>query len=327
MKTMDLHGHVWTFRPYVAHMLRPKAPPPSRHFRTFVEDPTRGRVRLTGRLTMPSELTLPSETDLVVAIHGLGGSHRSHYMVDIAHDALALGHACLRVNLRGADRFGTDYYHAGLTADIVAVLQSPEVRAFRRVFLIGYSLGGHVSLRHAAEGACENVAGVAAICPPIDLAAGVVEIDKPKGRIYRRNVLRGLKDIYKGVAQRGAVPFDVKLADAIDTIREWDERIIAPRHGFASADDYYARTSVAPILHQVRVPTLVVATSKDPMVFEHIVRPHLEECAAVQTVFLDRGGHVGFPRGTQLGHGDSGSVATQALRYLQRRAGPPCASA
>ncbi|MBK6576471.1 MAG: alpha/beta fold hydrolase [Sandaracinaceae bacterium] len=324
---MDLHGHVWTFRPYVAHMLRPKAPPPSRHFRTYLDDPVRGRVRLTGRLTLPSEVTLPSETDLVVAIHGLGGSHRSHYMVEIAHDALALGHACLRVNLRGADRHGTDYYHAGLTADVVAVLQSPEVLAFRRVFLLGYSLGGHVSLRHAAEGACSNVAGVAAFCPPIDLAGGVVEIDKPKGRIYRRTVLRGLKDIYRGVAQRSEVPFDVKRADAIDTIREWDERIIAPRHGFASADDYYARTTVAPILHQVTVPTLVVATSKDPMVFAHIVRPHLEECSAVRTVFLDRGGHVGFPRGTQLGHGDSGSVATQALRWLQRRAGDTRASA
>jgi hypothetical protein len=324
---MDLHGHLWTFRPYVAHVLRPKTPPPSRHFRVHIDDPARGRVRLTGRLTLPPEPTPPSALDLVVAVHGLGGSHRSHYMVELARDAHAQGLACLRVNLRGADRHGTDYYHAGLTADLVAVLDSPEVLAFRRVFVIGYSLGGHMALRHAAEGAHRHVAGVAAICPPIDLAAGVVEIDKPKGRIYRRNVLRGLKDIYQGVAARTAVPCEVREAELIDTIREWDERIVAPRHGFASADDYYAQTSVAPILHRIKVPTLVVATAKDPMVFAHVVRPLLEACDAVRTVFLDRGGHVGFPRDTRLGHGDPGSVATQALRYLQRRAGPALGTA
>ncbi|MCA9536921.1 MAG: alpha/beta fold hydrolase [Myxococcales bacterium] len=320
---MDLHGHLWTLRPYVAHVLRPMAPPPSRHFRAYVADPTRGQVRVTGRLTVPREDVPPSELDLVVAVHGLGGSHRSHYMVELARDAHRLGLACLRVNLRGADRHGTDYYHAGLTADLEAVLESPEVSAFRRVFVIGYSLGGHVTLRHAAEGGHPRVVGIAAICPPIDLAAGVVEIDKPKGRLYRRNVLRGLKDIYRGVAARGDVPCPVQEAESIDTIREWDERVVAPRHGFASADDYYARTSVAPILHQIRVPSLVVTTEKDPMVFAHVVRPHLEECDAVQSVFLERGGHVGFPRNTRLGHGEAGNVPTQALRYLLRRAGTP----
>ena len=299
---MDLHGHLWTFRPYVAHVLRPKAPPPSRHFRVHVDDPVRGPVRLTGRLTLPAGSFEPGELDLVVAIHGMGGSHRSHYMVAVAQDAHALGMACLRVNLRGADRHGTDYYHAGLTADLAAVLESPEITVFRRVFVLGYSLGGHMALRHAAEGGHPRIAGLAAICPPIDLAAGVVEIDKPKGRIYRRNVLKGLKDIYKNVAARVDVPYRVDLAETIDTLREWDERVVAPRHGFSSADDYYARTSVAPILHQIEVPTLVVATTKDPMVFAHVVRPVLEECRAVRTVFLSRGGHVGFPQGRFPGH-------------------------
>ena len=318
---MALQGHLWTFGPYVAHAVRPKPPPVSRHFRTHVVDPERGRIRLTGRLTPAAHARPRSETDLLIAVHGLGGSHQSHYMVDVARLGHEIGFAVLRINCRGADRQGGDYNHAGLTDDLRAFIESPEVRAYRRVALIGYSLGGHLALRFAAEGAAENVASIAAICPPIDLAAGVAEIDHPKSKVYRRTLLGGLKDIYANVLRRSRAPLPLSLRDAkrIRTIREWDERIVAPRHGFRSADDYYSRATVGPMLSEIRVPTLAVSARHDPVVYDHTVRPTLRECEAIETVFLERGGHVGFPAGVELGHGESGSVNAQALKWLARK--------
>ena len=72
---------------------------------------------------------------------------------------------------------------------------------------------------------------------------------------------------------------------------------------------------------EISVPALVVSTRHDPMVFHHTVRPALRECEAVETVFLDRGGHVGFPEGVTLGWGDAGSVFAQTIRWLERHGG------
>ena len=303
------HGHYWTFAPFVFHKLRPKTPPPARHVRTVVEDARRGPVRLTGRLSQAAE----TRSD------GLGGGHDSYYLIQIAHQAAALGWDCMRVNLRGADRSGSDYYHAGSSDDIRAFVRSRAASHYGRVYIVGYSLGGHITLRYVAEGADPNVAGVTAICPPIDLAAGVAEIDQPKGRVYRNNVLNALKDTYRAVARRSQVPLAVEALGNIRTIKQWDELVVAPRHGFSSAEDYYARTTVQPLLHQIAVPTLVVTSAHDPMVFKHTVWPTLAECDRVETVYLERGGHVGFPPDADLGFGDRGPVATQALRWMHRQ--------
>ena len=43
-----------------------------------------------------------------------------------------------------------------------------------------------------------------------------------------------------------------------NTVREFDEKIVAPLNGFAGADDYHARCSAAPVLGAIRTPTLLI---------------------------------------------------------------------
>jgi uncharacterized protein len=280
---LDLMPHLWTVSPRIRHAVRPKLAPESRPWESQA-----GHVRLTGRLR-----ELPGE-DLLVLVHGLGGSIDSHYMVRGAKAAEAAGLSCLRINLRGADRGGDDYYHAGLTGDLHAALASPEVGRFRRIWMIGYSLGGHVALRLATEEADPRLEAVAAVCAPVDLALSVVEIDSPGFWLYRRYLLRSLSDIYRAVAARGPVPYPVERLGEIRMIRDWDDRIVAPRHGFADAADYYARMSVAPKLPELRVPALLLNSECDPMVPARAVRPALRESPNLQVEWV-RGGHVSFP--------------------------------
>ncbi|HVG06630.1 MAG TPA: alpha/beta fold hydrolase [Thermoanaerobaculia bacterium] len=290
---LDLMPHLWTLSPGIRHAVRPGRAPESRPWETAVDDPQVGPVRLTGRLR-----ELPGD-DLLVLVHGLGGSVDSHYMVRGAKAAEAAGLSCLRVNLRGADRGGDDYYHAGLTGDLHAALASPEAGRFRRIWMIGYSLGGHVVLRLATEPADPRLEAVAAVCAPVDLALSVVEIDSPGFWLYRRYLLRSLSDIYRAVAARRPVHYPVdypveKLGE-IRLIREWDDRIVAPRHGFADAADYYARMSVAPRLPELRVPALLLNSECDSMVPARAVRPALELESPNFRVDWVRGGHVAFP--------------------------------
>lgn len=281
---MDLMPHLWTLSPRIRHAMRPARAPESRSWETSV-----GTVRLTGRLR-----ELPGD-DLLVLVHGLGGCTDSHYMIRGADAAEAAGLSCLRVNLRGADRMGEDYYHAGLTADLHAILASPEIARYRRILMLGYSLGGHVVLRLATEEADPRLSAVAAVCSPVDLALAGQAIDSPGFWLYRRYLLRSLSDIYRAVAARRPVPYPVEKIGAIRTIREWDDRIVAPRHGFSDAADYYSTMSVAPKLPELRVPALLLNSDCDPMVPARAVRPALERESPRLRVEWVRGGHVAIP--------------------------------
>lgn len=230
--------HLWTLGPRLRHAVRPRPNPGSVPWETVVEDPKIGPVRLTGRLR-----ELPGD-ELLILVHGLGGSTDSHYMLRGAEAAEAAGLSCLRLHLRGADRRGEDFYHAGLTADLHAALASPEAARFRRIHLLGYSLGGHVALRLATEPADPRLVSVAAVCSPVDLARSADEIDAPGLGLYRWYLLRSLADIYRQVAARRPVSYPVEKAGEIRFIREWDDKIVAPRHGFAGASDYYARRAL-----------------------------------------------------------------------------------
>src|SRR3712207_3535034 len=138
---MSVLGHLWTIAPRVRHGFRPLRPPESRPWRTALSDPVAGTVPVTGRLR-----EVPGSDELLVIIHGLGGCTDSHYMLGAAAAAEAAGISSLRVNLRGCDRGGDDFYHAGLTADLHAALASEDLRRYGRIYVLGYSLGGHVAL-------------------------------------------------------------------------------------------------------------------------------------------------------------------------------------
>jgi uncharacterized protein len=312
---MTLLGHFWTIAPRLRHGVRPLEAPEWRAWGTSLDDSVTGRVPVTGRLR-----ERPGSEELVVLVHGLGGSTESHYMVRGAHAAEAAGLSCLRLNLRGCDRQSHDFFHAGLTADLHAALASEEFRGYRRIYVIGYSLGGHIVLRLATEEVDSRVAGVAALCAPLDLALSQQELDAPVRWPYRRYLLNSLIEIFAAVSSRRSQPLTLQEAARVRTIREWDDRVVAPRHGFAGAADYYARASVAPRLGELRVPALLLNSEGDPMVPARPVRAALGDGAPrLEVRWAAGGGHVAFPRRLDVGLGEGTGVDAQVLGWLRTR--------
>jgi uncharacterized protein len=315
-------GHLRTIGPRIRHAVHPRSAPESRPWETVVEDPQAGAVRLTGRLR-----EVPGADEAVVLVHGLGGSTESHYMPRGAAAAERAGISCLRLNLRGSDRRGEDYYHAGMTADVHAALASPELRPYRRLYAVGYSMGGHVALRLACEDADPRLAAVAAVCAPLDLARSQREIDSPAAWLYRRYLIANLGGVYRAVAARRPVPFPVERLGEIHTFLEWDDRIVAPRHGFADAADYYARASVAPRLGHLRVPALLLNSELDPMVPARSVRPCLAGASPLLTVvWVPGGGHLAFPHRPVRGLGEGAGIDDQVIAWLRSRNAAPAAA-
>lgn len=259
----------------------------------------------------------------MLVVHGLGGSFSSNYAIAMAEACAAAGVDCLRICLRGADRRGADVYHAGLITDLEAVFAAPDLDRYESVRLIGYSMGGHVSLRYASSDPDPRLACVATVCAPLDLEAGIQEIDRPRRALYRRNVLRGLKEIYAAVVEQGGPqPAPLSQVKALVKIEDWDEVVVAKRFGFADARDYWRTQSAGPRLGELKVPTLSLVTRHDPMVVFHTLEPFLDANPHVERIVLERGGHVGFPPDTDLGlrpaRGGT-NVSSQLLGWMQRQ--------
>ena len=81
------------------------------------------------------------------------------------------------------------------------------------------------------------------------------------------------------------------------TLREFDDVVTAPLHGFRDTDDYWTRASAKPVLGRIRVPTLLVNARNDPFLPSRALPEPHELPAAVRCEFPAQGGHVGFVTG------------------------------
>ncbi len=317
---MSLDGHFWTLTEHLRRSWRAATPPlVPEPWATVVEDPVVGPVPLSGWLSVPVDARA-----LVIVVHGLGGSAESAYVREAASVVERAGLACLRLNLRGADGGGADIYHAGLTADVAAAVDSLAARRFDRIGLLGFSLGGHVVLRSAIERASPALGAVAAICPPLDLAAAARAIDRPLMWPYRRYLLRRLKAIHRATSRCGSPP-SVRLerVEGARTFVEFDSLVIAPRFGFADAWDYYERMSVGPLLPTLDVSGMLIYAPHDPMIPAASVEPLLEGAPThLECYRIEPGGHLGFPPHTDLGLDRPAGIYSQVVGWLESRLAP-----
>ena len=235
-----------------------------------------------------------------VMVHGLEGSSESRYMKGIAARAWAAGMNVVRMNMRncgGTEALTPTLYHSGRSDDVGAVVRFYAARfGLRRVALLGYSMGGNMVLKLAGEwGAQPPIVAVATVCPAIDLAAGSDALHEPANRIYedhfRRSLMRRLRlksELFPGIYQLSGI-------GPIRSIREFDDKIVAPFSGFRDADDYYYRAASARVIDRVAVPTLVLCSQDDPFIRltpesreRLLLNPH------ITFVESSHGGHCAF---------------------------------
>jgi predicted alpha/beta-fold hydrolase len=246
---------------------------------------------------------------LMVLFHGLEGSSRSHYSEAFADFAQEQGLAYVVPHFRGCSgelNEGPRAYHSGDFEEVGWVLARLHQCHPGPIIAVGVSLGGNALLRWAEEmgSAAEDVvSGIAAVSSPIDLAAGGHAIGKGFNRlVYTRMFLNTMKP--KALLKLAQHPglFDREALMAARDLYAFDNAFTAPLHGFKSTEDYWARGSAKPHLHQIRVPALVVNARNDPFVPAWCLPTHSEVGNYVTLWQPEGGGHVGFPQGALPGH-------------------------
>lgn len=263
--------------------------------------------RLNGVLHVAGD----DQHQLVVLVHGLTGCEDSAYVRASARHLLEAGYGVLRLNLRGAQPSRQDcrqMYHSGRSEDLALVFERLAERGYGtdRMFAVGYSLGGNILLKYLAEtGSDARVSRAVSVSAPLDLSTVSRRLEASRNRLYHRWLLDRMKLDWRG----GPLDLDPAQLEAIErstSIREFDDGVVAPSNGFASAEDYYAQCAAGPRLGEIAVPTLLVHAADDPWIPAEIYRRY--ETTTPPNVLIalaSGGGHVGF-------HGVNGRWHDQA---------------
>ncbi len=154
-----------------------------------------------------------------------------------------------------------------------------DVDRLPAIAVVGYSLGGNLTLKLAGDygdAAPRELVAVCAVSPTMDLALCVRALEQRANVIYQWNFVRNLKNRMRRKAALFPGMYDLKPLANVWTVRGFDEAYTAPHHGFRDADDYYFRASALRVIDKVRVPALIIASDNDPFVpAEQFRRPEV----------------------------------------------------
>lgn len=235
---------------------------------------------------------------LVIISHGLEGNSSRPYIKGMAREALRQGFDVLAWNYRGCSEEMNRqlrFYHSGATDDLHCVVQHAiSTGRYQSICLIGFSLGGNITLKYLGEATRPSlVKRAVALSVPVDLEASCERISQPSNRIYAQRFLKSLREKIERKSKQ--MPgLDAHAIKTIKTLREFDDAYTGPLHGFRDAHDYYTRCSALGFMNTIQIPTLLINAWNDPFLSPSCFPATFSHHPFVQTEYPERGGHVGF---------------------------------
>lgn len=272
---------------------------------SFVQSP--GSLTPDSRLQAPIDvgaisvaINLPTsatkQDKILLLVHGLGGAEDSTYMLNSARFFNAQGYTVARMNYRGvgpSKEYSEPPYSAGLTSDLRAVLRwlNKHWPGFD-VYLMGFSLGGQLSLRMLGEGDVPHgLKACVSVSAPLDLATSQKKLERARNFVYSRYVVNNMRADLAGLVHPKVTVDPANLSSVL----AFDQEVIAPVFGFQDAQDYYARVSSLPLIGNISVPTLAIHAADDPWIpVEDYHAAAWSDGAPVGACITPSGGHVGF---------------------------------
>ena len=240
---------------------------------------------------------------IVIIVHGLEGDSSSNNvkaMFDVVRKNGWNGVLLLNRNCGGFSNRLQRTYHAGETGDLDFVVNLVKKR-FPDVplMLYGYSLGGNTMLKWLGEkGDHAGISAAAAVSIPFDLASSTAILDKGFSKIYQKHFVDLMREAAKRKFRDLAPLFNPGDLNKIKTLREFDEKVTAPLHGFVNADQYYSESSCKQFLKNICVPTLIMNSLDDPFLERNTFPGPKEISDMVELEFLQNGGHAAFITGS-----------------------------
>ncbi len=237
---------------------------------------------------------------LALISHGLEGNSRRSYVMGMVKALNGAGIDCCAWNYRscsGEPNRQLRMYHNGATDDLDLVIRHVIKNGYRRIVLVGFSMGGNLSLLYLgqqSERLPAQVKGAVAFSVPVDLEDSARQLESIWCTIYMKRFLRMLHQKVRWKMAMFPDMIDDRDYDKIRNFKDFDDRYTAPLHGFKDAEDYWRKCSCGPLLDRIRVPCLIVNARDDPFLGPACY-PGAERLPEnIQLEIPNYGGHAGF---------------------------------
>jgi len=263
---------------------------------------------------------------LTVISHGLESSSKAKYVQGAADllnqngfDVLAWNYRCCS----GVPNRTVKYYHSGASYDLANIINHVlETTEYDEIYLLGFSLGGNLTLKYLGEestGLSDKIKATCAISTPCYLKTASHELATGFNKVYTQNFVSSLRQkVYAKKQLLEASGFDTSVVDNLTDLPSFDDVFTAPLHGFKDANDYYEQCSSLYFLNHINVPTLIINAANDPFLSKECY-PYKE---VAQNPLLELevpscGGHVGF---YQFGQGNVMWSESRVLSFFKASA-------
>ncbi|MCW1924403.1 alpha/beta fold hydrolase [Luteolibacter arcticus] len=284
----------------------------------------RERIELSDGDFLDLDWATSGSDRLVILSHGLEADSNATYIQGMAGALQRRGWDVLAWNYRGCGGESNrllKFYHSGASDDLDHVVRHAlAVHPAAQVDLVGFSLGGNMTLKYLGEREpLPRLHRAVAFSVPCDLACSSARLSLPINRyFYMRRFLVSLRKKLAEKQPRFPDEIDLRGAWRIRDFRGFDDRFTAPLHGFKDAADYWDRSSSKPFLKRISIPALLVNAANDPFLGPGCFpREEAEASRQFHLEVPDDGGHCGFSNG-----GRESWAETRAAEFLAGEALP-----
>lgn len=242
------------------------------------------------------------KTPIVLILNGLTGNINSFYVRRIMSLVSQKNYRGVLMRYRGTqgvpNRLARSY-HSGETGDLHYIVNELKIREPNTpIIVIGYSLGGNIVLKWLGETGKDNpVQAAASVSVPFEVGKCSDQLDSGFSKIYQWSLLRELCRAYQNKFKQSHLFPLYKDITKLKTLRDFDDTITAPLHGFKNAEDYYVQSSSRQYLSKIKVPSLIVHAQDDPFTPLHTIPKSTEVSPSVTYILTKQGGHLGFIAG------------------------------
>ncbi|MFD2037597.1 YheT family hydrolase [Belliella marina] len=269
-------------------------------FRSVVSLPfERERIRTEDGDFLDLDWLKNGNDKLLIISHGLEGNSKRPYMLGMANQFFGKGFDVVNWNFRGCSEEMNQkpiFYHSGATYDLDTVINHAN-RAYKEVYLIGFSLGGNLTLKYLGENHTSKtkIKKAVAISVPLHLESSCTKISSRENMVYSKRFLITLKEKIAKKSLLFPNEIQANLLRKIKTLKDFDDHFTGPIHGFKDAHDYYEQNSSLHFLDKINIPTLILNAQNDPFLSKECFPASLgNSLPNIWMEFPKHGGHVGF---------------------------------
>ncbi len=239
----------------------------------------------------------------LLLLHGLEGSIESPYIGGLINSAKRKNWQVVVMHFRscsGTPNRLLKSYNSGVSEDLNEVISKLAIQNINIDYLVGFSLGGNVTLKWLGEMA-EKAPIKAAVVISVPMLLGVcaTEINKGFSKLYEFILLRTLRAKTREKLKRfgdDILP-NKKMIRSLNSFWRFDNYVTAPTHGYENAEDYYQKASSKQFIKSIAKPTLIIQAKDDPFINETVLPTQNELSKWVTLEASENGGHVGFVHG------------------------------